>query len=100
MTTCIVAIVAFREHHTFHGFKHVVVPVFGVIANFICMLFYLIGPLPVNGSSLVPGMSYKEPYIALGVVALWGIWGAFYFAARSKKKGREVFLTSKPATSA
>ena len=99
MTTCLVAIVAFREHHTFHGFKHVVVPVFGVIANFICMLFYLIGPLPVNGSSLVPGMSYKEPYIALGIVALWGIWGAIYFAMSSKKKGREVFLASKPATS-
>ena len=30
MTTCIVAIVAFREHHSFHGFKHVVVPVFGL----------------------------------------------------------------------
>jgi amino acid transporter len=100
MTTCIIAIVAFREHHTFHGFKHVVIPVFGVIANFICMLFYLIGPLPVNGSSLVAGMSWHEPYIALVVVAIWGIYGAIYFAASSKKKGREVFLTSKPATSA
>jgi amino acid transporter len=99
MTTCIVAIVAFREHHLFHGFKHVVIPVFGVIANFICMLFYLIGPLPVNGSSLVAGMSWHEPYIALAVVAIWGIYGAIYFAMTSKKKGREVFLTQKPATS-
>jgi hypothetical protein len=60
MTTCIVAIVAFREHHMFNGFKHMVVPVFGLLANFACMLFYLIGPWSV------PGMSVKEPYIALG----------------------------------
>ena len=26
MTTCIIAIVAFKEHHTFNGFKHLVVP--------------------------------------------------------------------------
>ena len=47
MTTCIVAIVAFREHHSFHGFKHVVVPVFGLLANLGCMLFYLVGPFSV-----------------------------------------------------
>ena len=33
MMTCIVAIVAFREHHSFNGFKHLVVPVFGLLAN-------------------------------------------------------------------
>ena len=37
MTTCIVAIVAFREHHSFHGFKHVFIPVFGLLANLGCM---------------------------------------------------------------
>ena len=59
MMTCIVAIVAFREHHTFNGFKHVFVPVFGLVANLLCMLFYLVGPF------MVPGMSWKEPYVAL-----------------------------------
>jgi amino acid transporter len=97
MTTCIVAMVAFREHHSFHGFKHVVVPIFGVIANFTCMLFYLIGPLPVNGSSLVPGMSWKEPYIALGVVALWGIWGAVYLKRRSKAAGKPILVAAPAA---
>ena len=33
MTTCIVAIVAFKEHHMFNGIKHVVIPVFGLLAN-------------------------------------------------------------------
>ena len=94
MTTCIVAIVAFREHHTFHGFKHVVVPVFGLVANFGCMLFYLLGPIPSIG---VAGMSWREPYIALGFSALWIIAGAIYLAMNSKSKRKEVVLTSKPA---
>jgi basic amino acid/polyamine antiporter, APA family len=94
MTTCIVAMVAFKEHHSFSGFKHMVVPIFGVIANLICMLFYLIGPLPVNGSSLVPGMSWKEPYIALGIVAAWGVWGLFYLTQRSKAAGKPVFMSA------
>jgi hypothetical protein len=42
-------------------------------------------------------MSWHEPYIALGVVALWGIYGAFYFLTGSKQKGKEILLTAKPA---
>ena len=30
MLTCYVAIVAFREHHMFNGFKHMFVPLFGL----------------------------------------------------------------------
>jgi hypothetical protein len=93
MMTCVIAIVAFREHHTFHGFKHVVVPVFGLLANLLCMLFYLIGPFSVAG------MSWKEPYIALGVAAVWGIYGAIYFLSSSKKKDRPVFVQASPANS-
>jgi len=87
MMTCMVAMLAFKEHHTFNGFKHVVVPVFGLVANLACMLFYLIGP------SMVPGMSAKEPYVALGGVALWGVYGLFYFVRNSKKLGRSVLLS-------
>jgi APA family basic amino acid/polyamine antiporter len=94
MTTCIVAIVAFREHHSFHGFKHMVVPVFGLLANFGCMLFYLLGPIPAIG---VAGMSWHEPYIALGVSLLWIIIGGIYLAMNSKSRGKEILLTSKPS---
>ena len=94
MTTCIVAIVAFREHHSFHGFKHMFVPVFGLLANFGCMLFYLLGPIPAFG---VAGMSIKEPYIALGVSLLWIVSGAVYFTISSKKRGKEIILSSKPS---
>src|SRR5262252_2405928 len=92
MLTCIVAIVAFREHHSFSGFKHMFVPLFGLVANAICMLFYLIGPFTVSG------MSWKEPFIALGVCACWGIYGAIYFTRSSKAKDVPVLLKEKPTT--
>ena len=89
MMTCIIAMVAFKQHHTFNGFKHVVIPMFGLLANLAIMLFYLIGPFTVAG------MSWKEPYIALGVCGAWGIYGALYFMKTSKSKGKEMFLSSK-----
>jgi amino acid transporter len=91
MTTCAIAMVAFKEHHSFNGFKHMFVPMFGLLANLGCMLFYLIGPFSVAG------MSWKEPYIALGVAAAWGIYGLFYFKSRSAKIGKPVILTERPA---
>ena len=91
MTTCVLAMVAFKEHHTFNGVKHVVIPVLGLLANLAIMLFYIIGPFTVVG------MSWKEPFIALGVCAVWGIYGAIYFLKASKTKGKEVFLSSRPA---
>ena len=90
MITCWIAMVAFKEHKSFNTVKHVVIPVLGLLANLVIMLFYLVGPF------MVAGMSWKEPYIALGVCALWGIYGALYFLKSSKTKGKEVFLTSKP----
>ena len=92
MITCVIAMVAFKEHHTFNGFKHVVIPVLGLLANLVIMLFYLIGPF------MVSGMSWKEPYIALGAVAVWGVYGAIYFLKSSKAKGKEVLLSSKPVS--
>lgn len=88
MMTCIIAMVAFREHHSFNGFKHVVVPVLGLVANLAIMVFYLVGPFTVNG------MSWKEPYIALGFCMLWGIYGAIYFFKTSKARGKEILLSA------
>ena len=90
MTTCIVTIVAFKEHDAFHGFKHICIPVFGAVANLACMLFYLVGP------KFVSGMSIKEPYIALGVAALWGAYGLVYFLMSSRSQGKAIILTNKP----
>ena len=55
------------------------------------MLFYLVGPF------MVSGMSVKEPYIALGICAIWGIYGGIYFARSSKAKEKPMVLSEKPA---
>jgi len=91
MMTCIVAMLAFQDHHMFSGFKHVVVPIFGLLANLACMLFYIVGPFSV------PGMSAKEPFVALGIVLLWGIYGLIYFARSSRAQGRSVLLSPSTA---
>ncbi len=92
MITCVIAMVAFKEHHSFNGFKHMFVPIFGLVANLACMLFYLVGPFTVAG------MSWKEPFIALGFVGVWGVYGALYFVRASKAKGKEILLTERPET--
>jgi basic amino acid/polyamine antiporter, APA family len=88
--TNVIAIVAFREHHEFSGFKHMVVPVFGALANFACMAFYIIGPLEGLGS-------WKEPILAVALSIVWGTYGAIYFSRNSKKRGKETVLSMKPA---
>jgi hypothetical protein len=74
----------------YSGFKHFFVPLFGLVANLVCMLFYLVGPFAVSG------MSVKEPYIALGACACWGIYGLVYFWRASKARGKPLY-TERPA---
>src|ERR1700722_12531895 len=88
--TNIVCIVAYSERNEFHGFKHMVVPIFGAVANFACLAFYIIGPLEGLGS-------VKEPLMAVAISAIWGIYGGIYFVRNSKKKGKETILVTKPA---
>jgi APA family basic amino acid/polyamine antiporter len=92
MMSCIVAVIAFKEHHMFNGFKHFVVPVFGLLANLGCMIFYIVGPFSVAG------MSWHEPFIALGVALVWGIYGAIHFVTHSKKKEKPMFVPAATAS--
>jgi hypothetical protein len=46
----------------------------------------------VVGPFFFPGMSPKEPFVALGLVALWGIYGLVYFARSSKAKGQAMVI--------
>ena len=70
------------------------VPVFGLLANLVCMLFYLIGPF------MVTGMSWKEPFIALGVCAAWGIRAGFDSIRNSKAKQKPILHTQQISTAA
>jgi basic amino acid/polyamine antiporter, APA family len=85
--SCLLCIVAFHKRSDFNVIKHLLIPGFGLVANLACMLFYLIGPTLGYGT-------VKEPLIALGIAAVWGLYGAFYFLRSSKAKGKSVLLTS------
>jgi hypothetical protein len=67
-----------------------VVPIFGALANFACLAFYIIGPLEGIGSA-------KEPLLAVGFSVVWGVYGAIYFVRSSRKKGKDTVLIQKPA---
>lgn len=88
--TNVICIVAFREHHEFSGLKHMVIPIFGALANFACMAFYVIGPIEGLGS-------VKEPLMAVAIAVIWGVYGGFYFLRNSKKKGRSTLVMAKTA---
>jgi amino acid transporter len=86
--SCFLCIVAFHKHPDYSVVKHLLIPGFGLIANLVCMAFYLIAPVFGLGTS-------KEPLLALGISAVWGIYGAIYFLRSSKAKGKSILLTAK-----
>jgi amino acid transporter len=87
--TNIICMIAYQEHHQFHGIKHMVIPLFGAVANIACMLFYVIGPIEGLGS-------VKEPLMAVGIAVIWGLYGAIYFTRSSRKKGKATMMVQKP----
>jgi hypothetical protein len=90
--SCILCMIAYHKRADHSLIKHTLIPLFGVLANIGCMMFYLIGPFLGIGTA-------KEPLGALIIAALWGAYGAFYFLKSSKAKGRSVMLASKAQVS-
>ena len=90
--SCFLCIVAFRGRPDYNPVLHLLIPGFGLIANLVCMAFYLISPVFGLGTS-------KEPLLALGISAVWGLYGAFYFMKSSKAKGKAILLSSKESSS-
>jgi hypothetical protein len=64
------------------------IPVFGLCANLACMCFYLVGPFMGYGTKM-------EPLLALGIAAVWGLYGAFYFVTSGKAEGRPVLMQNR-----
>ena len=86
--SCLLCVVAYHKRPDHSVLKHTIIPVFGLLANVGCMMFYLIGPFLGIGT-------VKEPLGALAISGIWGLYGAFYFLKSSKAKGRSVLLASK-----
>jgi hypothetical protein len=86
--SCFLCIVAFKGRPDYSFIKHTLIPGFGLLANLVCMGFYVAGPIFSLGT-------LKEPLLALGISAVWGVYGAIYFLRSSKAKGKAVLLTSR-----
>jgi basic amino acid/polyamine antiporter, APA family len=86
--SCFLCMVAYNKRPDHSFLRHTLIPGFGLIANLICMGFYVAGPFFNLGTKM-------EPLTALGIAGIWGIYGAIYFLRSSKAKGKTVLLTSK-----
>jgi APA family basic amino acid/polyamine antiporter len=85
MLSCVTCIVCYHKHPKFKFVRHLLIPLFGLLANLACMAFYLIGPFMGYGTKM-------EPLIALGVALVWGIYGGVYFFRVSKATGRTTLV--------
>jgi len=86
--SCALCMIAYHRRHDYSVVRHLLIPGFGLLANIVCMAFYLISPVFGLGT-------FKEPLLALGISAVWGIYGAIYFIRSSKAKGKAVLLAVK-----
>jgi len=86
--SCFLCIVAFHKRPDYNVVLHLLIPGFGLLANLTCMAFYLVGPIFNLGT-------FKEPLFALGIAAIWGIYGAIYFLRSSQAKGKAILVASK-----
>ncbi|MFY9727372.1 MAG: APC family permease [Bryobacteraceae bacterium] len=86
--SCVTCFVAYHKHPKFKVIRHLLIPIFGVAANLACMAFYLIGPFMGYGTKM-------EPLLALGIAAVWAVYGGIYFTRAGKKAGRTTLVTSR-----
>ena len=93
MLSCITCIVCFHGHPSFSFLRHLVIPVFGLLANLACMIFYVVGPFMGYGTKM-------EPLLALGIALVWAIYGGIYFLRSSKASGRTTLVQSRAGAGA
>ena len=91
--SCVICIVAYHGHPKFKLIRHLIIPVFGLLANLACMAFYVIGPFMGYGTKM-------EPLLALGIALVWGIYGGIYFFRVSKSSGRTTLIQDRLTTTA
>jgi basic amino acid/polyamine antiporter, APA family len=88
MLSCVTCIVCFHKHPQYKFVRHLLIPIFGLVANLACMVFYLVGPFMGYGTKM-------EPLLALGIALCWAIYGGIYFQRTSKAAGRTTFVENR-----
>jgi basic amino acid/polyamine antiporter, APA family len=92
MLSCVTCIIAYHRHPKFSFLRHMLIPLFGLVANLACMAFYLIGPFMGYGTKM-------EPLLALGIAIVWAIYGGIFFLRTSKRAGKTTLITSRQTAS-
>ncbi|HEV2522785.1 MAG TPA: APC family permease, partial [Candidatus Acidoferrales bacterium] len=88
MLSCVTCIFCYKGHPNYNFVKHTLIPYFGIAANLICMGAYIVLPFMGYGTKM-------EPFLALGIAAVWAIYGGIYFLRTSKATGRTTLVTSR-----
>jgi basic amino acid/polyamine antiporter, APA family len=88
MLSCITCIYCYSGHPNFSFLKHMLIPIFGIAANLVCMGAYIVLPFMGYGTKM-------EPFFALGIAAVWAIYGGIYFTLNSKKQGKTTLVTTR-----
>jgi hypothetical protein len=91
MLSCFICMIAYQGHANYSFIRHTAIPLFGLLANLGCMVFYIVGPFMGYGTKM-------EPLLALGIAAVWAIYGGIYFSRSSKATGRTTFVMSRAGT--
>jgi APA family basic amino acid/polyamine antiporter len=86
--SCVLCMVAYYKHPKFSVIRHMLVPVFGLVANLVCMGFYVVGPYMGYGTR-------KEPLLALAIAALWALYGGYYFLTAGKAAGKTPLMQTR-----
>jgi APA family basic amino acid/polyamine antiporter len=89
--SCALCMVAYHKHPNFSFIRHLAIPIFGLVANLACMMFYLVGPALGYGTT-------REPLLALGIAIVWGLYGGIFFFRGSKKTGRKMLIDTRTGT--
>jgi APA family basic amino acid/polyamine antiporter len=89
--SCVLCMVAYHKHPKYSFVRHTAIPLFGLLANLACMGFYLVAPFTGIGT-------WKEPYLALGIAGVWGLYGAFHFVSSGKASGKSVLYETRPTS--
>jgi APA family basic amino acid/polyamine antiporter len=86
--SCVLCMVAYYKHPNYSFVKHTLVPVLGLLANLGCMCAYLIFPFVGLGTKM-------EPLLALGIAAVWALYGGYYFLSAGKAQGKTPLMQTR-----
>ena len=88
--SCALCMVAYHKHAQFSMVRHLLIPAFGLIANLVCMGYYVYGPAMGYGTPM-------EPKGALIIAGVWALFGVVQFLQAGRRAGKPALLETRKA---